>query len=187
MFGVTASDARDHVGDNVDAGPLVAPLGRRPVHKPPSLVEVETVVERVRTHRAVLVNVGHGRAPRSIACAGAFIEHWQATGGQIGAVVSWPSVAASWLRPARRLAAGAPDAWVIADTIDGWTGIGRRLAATGPWRAWRTVAFGGLADPRLPTLAGFEASEGLSGSLPDGTPWTFREGILVTGSAGRGR
>lgn len=183
---MTASDARD-VGDSVDTNPLRAPLGRLPVRKPPSPVELETVVELVRTHRAVLVNVGYGRAPRSIACAGAFIKRWQATGGQIGAVVSWPSVAASWLRPACRLAAGAPDAWVVADTIDGWTGVGRRLAATGTWRAWRTVAFEGLADPRLPTVTGFEASEGLSGSLPDGTAWRFRDGMLVTGCSGRGR
>ncbi len=154
--------------------------GNCPWYDQPSQAELATVVELVHTHRAVLVNVGYGREPRSITCANAFVELWEASGGQIGAVVSWPIIAASWLRPACRLAAGAPDAWVVADTIDGWVGFGRRLSAARSWRASRTVAFAGLADSRLPTVAGHEASEGLCGALPDGTPWTFRGGLLVT-------
>ncbi len=140
--------------------------------------ELETVLALVRKHRAVLVNVGHGRSARSVADAEAFVEAWRERGGEIGAVVSWPATAASWLRPACRLAHGAPDAWVVADEREGWAGFGRRLAAQAAWRARRTVAFGGLADPGLPELAGWCATEGLSGADRDGRAWTFVDGRL---------
>jgi hypothetical protein len=144
------------------------------------------VVVLLEARGARLVNVGHGRDPRSLACAGAFQRAWRAAGGEVGAVVSWPATAASWLRPARRLAAGAPDAWVVADQVSGWCGLGPRLAATGSWWACRTVAFAALADPGLPSLVGPDATEDLHGALPDGSPWTFRDGRLVTGApAGR--
>lgn len=145
----------------------------------PPPAELATVIRLVREHRPALVNVGHGRTAHSIACARAFGEAWEAGGGAIAAMVSWPQVAASWLRPACRLVAGFPDVWVIAEQADGWTGIGRRLVATGVWRPARTVAFAGLASPRLPALAGAEATDGLRGSLPDGTAWTFRDGSLT--------
>lgn len=158
---------------------MTSPSGAGPRRDMPTKAELSTVVELVHTHRAVLVNVGHGRNPQSIAAAGAFVEEWKAIGGEIGAIVSWPAVAASWLRPACRLAAGAPDAWVIADGIDGWAGFGKRLAATGSWRARRTVGFATLADPRLPSVVGFDATEGLHGAFSDGTAWAFRDGLLV--------
>lgn len=145
----------------------------------PSRAELSTVVELVRTHRAALVNVGHGRDPRSVASAGAFIEEWSAVGGDIGAIVSWPATAASWLRPACRLAAGAPDAWVIASGVDEWAGLGGRLAASGSWQARRTVGFAALGDPRLPSVVGVAATEGLHGAFGDGTAWTFRDGLLL--------
>lgn len=113
----------------------------------PTAAELATVVRLVVEHQAVLVNVGHGHDPHSIACANAFVEVWQAGGGEIGTIVSWPAVAASWLRPACRFAAGAPDAWVVADCPTGRTGFGRRLAAAASWRAQRTVAFSWLAEP----------------------------------------
>ncbi|KAA2259397.1 hypothetical protein F0L68_20845 [Solihabitans fulvus] len=147
-------------------------------------VEVMAVVELVRQQRAVLVNVGHGRDPDSVSNASAFVETWQSMGGEVGAVVSWPAVAASWLRPACRFAAGAPDAWVVADEVAGWTGFAPRLVATGLWRSARTVAFGSLADPGLPELVGFEATDGLRGARPDGSAWTFRDGVLISDRAG---
>jgi hypothetical protein len=145
----------------------------------PTPAELATVVGLVGTHRVVLVNVGHGRDARSVACATAFVTAWQAEGGDIGAIVSWSAAGASWLRPACRLAAGAPDAWVVADSPAGWTGFGQRLAATGLWRARRTVAFSGLADPMLPELAGSEATDGVRGAAADGLSWAFTDGRLV--------
>jgi hypothetical protein len=46
-------------------------------------------------------------------------------------------------------------------------------------RAGRAVAFAALADPALPTLAGFDATEELAGALSDGRLWSFQGGRLV--------
>ncbi|MGH3908076.1 MAG: hypothetical protein ACRDTE_28435 [Pseudonocardiaceae bacterium] len=145
----------------------------------PTHAELAGVVRLVIEHQSVLVNVGYGREARSVACANAFIDVWQAGGGEIGAIVSWPVAAASWLRPACRFAAGAPDAWVVADCAAGWAGFGPRLAAAGAWRARRTVAFSDLADPVLPELAGVEATDGIRGAAVDGSLWAFIQGSLV--------
>lgn len=142
--------------------------------------EIATVVRLVQAHRARLITVGHGADRRSRACAEAILAAWRDLGGEVNAVVSWPAVAASWLRPASRLVAGAPDAWVVADGVPGWCGLGPRLVSAGGWRAPRTIAFAGLADPELPSQAGSEATEGLRGALPDGRAWTFRDGHLIT-------
>lgn len=141
--------------------------------------ELATILRLVGAHRPTLVNVGHGRSPHSAARAQAFIEAWEAGGGTIGATVSWPPAAASWLRPACRLVAGHPDAWVIADDPAGFPGMAHRLIATGIWRPTRTIAFYALADPALPALAGPETTEGLCGAHPNGTPWTFTDGHLT--------
>lgn len=141
-------------------------------------LELGTVLAMLDRHRPVLVNVGHGRDVTSTRRAWLFIDAWTAADGEVGEVVSWPSVAASWLRPACRFASGAPDMWVVADLPGGWTGFGPRLAAAGSWRATRTVAFSGLAHPDLPRLAGRDASEGLSGALPGSGTWRFANGLL---------
>lgn len=140
--------------------------------------ELDTVLALLARQRAGLVNVGHGHDEGSRQRAALFLEAWTAGGGDVGAVVSWPSVAASWLRPACRFAAGAPDMWVVADTPSGWTGFGRRVAGVAGWRPTRTVAFSGLADPALPLRAGWEATEGLSGASPDGSRWWFANRLL---------
>ena len=73
---------------------------------------------------ATLVAVGHGRDETFVAAADAFLAAWD---GQVAVVVDWPASAASWLRPARRLLAAEPDAWVIADTPAGSEPVARRL------------------------------------------------------------
>src|SRR4051812_39956353 len=100
--------------------------------------ELDAILAMLARRGAVLVNVGHGRDEDSRRQAATFVDAWD---GEIGVVVSWPAEAASWLRPARRFAAGAPDAWVVADTATGWAGFGRRLAENPSWEPARTVAF----------------------------------------------
>ncbi|WP_345342178.1 hypothetical protein [Actinomycetospora succinea] len=147
-------------------------------------------------HPAVLA-VGHGRDPDSTRRARAAAHHWEARGGQLATVVSWPPEAASWLRPASRLIADA-DAWLVADTPAGWCGIGPRLAETGAWAPTRTVAFSSLADPDLPRQAGRAATEGIHGAHrpspgttnensaePSTTHWEFRHGLLIRRPASR--
>jgi hypothetical protein len=147
--------------------------------------ELSTVLALVKDKAAALVNIGHGRDSTSILRAEAFTAAWQELGGQIGTVVSWPAQAASWLRQARRFAAGPPDVWVVADLAANWAGIANRLAAQG-WSARRTVAFAGLADPTLPDLVGVDVAEGLCGGHADGTEWTIFDGRLRTAPARSG-
>ncbi|GAA2961731.1 hypothetical protein [Actinokineospora diospyrosa] len=138
--------------------------------------ELATVLELARRRGGGLVNVGHGRDPESTAAAGAFVAAWEGQVGQVGLVVSWPSVAASWLRQACRFAGGCPDLWVIADNAAEWVGMGRRLGSSAQWRANRTIAFAGLALPTLPDLVG--DVEGLCGAGEDGSQWSFFDGEL---------
>jgi hypothetical protein len=81
------------------------------------------------------------------------------------AVVNWPAVAASWLRPARRLVSGGPDAWVLADTPAGCAPLLRRLADQPGWTPHRTFGFAGLATADPAALAG------LSGATATGGTW----------------
>ncbi|QRK93609.1 hypothetical protein JQX30_17240 [Saccharopolyspora erythraea] len=148
--------------------------------------EVGKVVELLRELEATLVNIGHGRDAGSAERAARFVRAWSAAGGEIGAVVSWPARAASWLKPACRLVAGGPDAWVVADEPTGWTGFGRRLAAVGGWRPDRTVAFAGLADPLLPAAVGAAATDGMRGAASDGSGWMFADGRLISRGTGGG-
>lgn len=141
--------------------------------------ELNGVLRLVSQQHPLLVNVGHGRSAASADRARAFVEAWEDVGGHVGAVVSWPEEAASWLRPACRLVAGHPDLWVVADEPEGWKGMGPRLVATGVWRPGRTVAFAGLAVPDLPALAGEEATEGMRGARADGKLWLVYDGRLV--------
>ncbi|MEU3465668.1 hypothetical protein ABZ721_37745 [Streptomyces sp. NPDC006733] len=98
------------------------------------------------------VAVGHSRDAASRAAAEAFVAAWQAGGGTVVAVVDWPEQAASWLRPALRLTAQDPDAWVIAAAPLGWAQLSRRLRLSTDWNPRRTYAFpplepDGDADP----------------------------------------
>ncbi|WP_237534817.1 hypothetical protein [Streptomyces sp. SID3343] len=88
------------------------------------------------------ITIGHGRDRASTAAAQALAAAWT---GEAAAVVSWPEHAASWLRPARRFVAHAPDAWVIAGTRPGWTGMRDRLLRGTEWDPSRTYAFASLA------------------------------------------
>ncbi|AHH99901.1 hypothetical protein [Kutzneria albida] len=83
----------------------------------------------------LLVAVGHSRDAASRALVTDFLARWP---GEVLVVVSWPERAASWLRQARRLAAGQPDAWVVASTVDSWWHVRRRLCEQPGWDPART-------------------------------------------------
>lgn len=124
----------------------------------------------------VTVAVGHGRDDASRAAAAAFAQEWRARGGQILATVDWPETAASWLRPARRLTAQGPQAWVVTGALTGWAQMSRRLRHSTDWDPARTFAFAALHDPRLRELAGADAVRGLRGATAEGGTWEFGEG-----------
>jgi hypothetical protein len=98
--------------------------------------DVVRTIQLLNEMDATLVAVGHGRDPRCVAAARAFVATWPR---EIAIVVDWPPAAASWLRHAQRLTATEVDAWVIADTPAGWEPVARRLRETGRWDPMRTV------------------------------------------------
>ncbi|MBD0674174.1 ABC transporter substrate-binding protein [Streptomyces sp. CBMA156] len=130
--------------------------------------------------RVETVVIGHGRDDVSRATARAFAEAWQARGGAVLGQVDWPEDAASWLRPARRLTAQIPDAWVIAAAVLGFAQLARRLRHSTDFDPARTVAFAALDDPRLPALAGPGTLDGLRGATADGGTWDIHDGWITS-------
>ncbi|GAA2673692.1 hypothetical protein [Streptomyces lunalinharesii] len=130
--------------------------------------------DRARRHRRTApaaLTIGHSRDDASAAAAAAFAEAWRAAGGTILALVDWPELAASWLRPARRFTAGEPDAWVVAAAPLGWAQMSRRLRRSTAWDPSRTYGFASLGDSRLVALAGPDTLHGMRGATPDGGTW----------------
>ncbi|MGW3368858.1 hypothetical protein ACWDOR_38600 [Streptosporangium canum] len=129
--------------------------------------------------RVETVTVGHGRDAVSRTSAQAFVRSWEDAGGTVPAVVDWPEEAASWLRPARRFAAGDPDAWVVAGTALGWAQMSRRLRHSTGWDPRRTYGFACLGDVRVVELAGPATLEGMRGVAADGSAWRIGRGLIT--------
>ncbi|MEV4451624.1 MULTISPECIES: ABC transporter substrate-binding protein [Streptomyces] len=129
----------------------------------------------VAKSRIETVTIGHSRDADSLAAAEAFAAAWEARGGKVLASVDWPEAAASWLRPARRLTAEAPDAWVMAAAPLGFAQLARRLRHSTDWDPARTFAFASLRDSRLPALTGQDTLHGLRGATTDGATWHVRD------------
>ncbi|MFB6776247.1 ABC transporter substrate-binding protein [Streptomyces sp. NPDC056352] len=117
------------------------------------------------------VAVGHARDGASRATAQAFLRAWEALDRDVLTVVDWPEEAASWLRPAQRLTAQAPDAWVLAGAPPGVAHLLRRLRRSLGWDPGRTFGFASLADPRMVEFVGVDALDGLRGASADGGTW----------------
>jgi len=133
----------------------------------------------LRRAGADTIAIGHGRDPASVAAGHALHTAWSGTGGSVLAMVDWPGTAASWLRPARRLTAGDPDAWVIADTVAGSAQVVRRLAELASWAPTRTVGFAGLASPDLIALTEPTSLAGMSGATASGGTWRVAHGRVI--------
>lgn len=126
------------------------------------------------------VAIGHSRHEASRTTARAFADVWKTRGGTVLTVVDWPETAASWLRPATRLTAETPDAWVIAAGVLGFAQLARRLRHSTGWDPARTFAFSALNDPRLTALAGPDTLHGLRGATAAGDTWDVRNGWVAT-------
>lgn len=124
--------------------------------------------------RIETVAIGHSRDESSRAAGEAFTTAWKSRGGTVLTVVDWPESAASWLRPATRLTAELPDAWVMAATPLGFAQLARRLRHSTDWEPARTYAFASLGDSRLPALAGARTLHGLRGASAEGGTWEVR-------------
>ncbi|MFD4474887.1 hypothetical protein ACFWPU_02075 [Streptomyces sp. NPDC058471] len=130
--------------------------------------------------RIETVTVGHSRDVASRAAAETFAAAWTARGGTVLTTVSWPETAASWLRPAHRLTAEIPDAWVLAAAPLGFAQLVRRLRHSTDWDPARSYAFASLHDSRVPALAGDDVLHGLRGATADGAPWDVRHRWVTT-------
>ncbi|MFJ8608025.1 hypothetical protein ACIRH0_12600 [Streptomyces sp. NPDC093675] len=129
--------------------------------------------------RIETVTLGHSRDDASRAAAQAFATAWKSRGGKVLTVADWPETAASWLRPATRLTAQAPDAWVVAASVLGFAQLARRLRHSTDWDPARTVAFASLQDSRLAALAGHDTLHGLRGATATGGTWDIRHGWVT--------
>ncbi|GHF63203.1 hypothetical protein GCM10018790_46300 [Kitasatospora xanthocidica] len=132
--------------------------------------------------RVETVAIGHSRDDASRTAVRAFAEAWRDHGGEVLTEVDWPEDAASWLRPARRLTAQSPDAWVVAAAVPGFARLAHRLRRSTDFDPARTVAFASLADPRLPAVAGPGTLDGLRGATTDGGTWDVADGRLTSRS-----
>lgn len=145
--------------------------------------ELAAMLDLLARHRSRIdtVAIGHSRDAASVATADAFATAWQDRGGLVLATVDWPETAASWLRPARRLAAQSPDAWVIAAVPLGWVQLARRLwSDAAGWDPARSFGFASLRDPQVSRLAGPLVLHGMRGVTAEGGTWETRQGWAVT-------
>ncbi|MFD3971816.1 hypothetical protein [Streptomyces cyaneofuscatus] len=161
-----------HRSPLVNAADL-AVYGESPAPAPHTDAELTALVDLLTEpeKRIGTVAIGHSRDQPSRAAAEAFTTVWKARGGTVLALVDWPESAASWLRPATRLTAESPDAWVMAAAPLGFAQLARRLRHSTDWDPARSYAFASLRDSRLPALAGARTLHGLRGATADGGTW----------------
>jgi hypothetical protein len=124
------------------------------------------------------VVIGRGRSAAAATAVTAFARSWEAGGGTVLDVVTWPEEAASWLRQAARFTAVDPDLWVMAGPPRGWAQMTRRLLWSTPWQPGRTLAFAALGTQHAIGLVGACNLQGLAGATADGGTWTVRDGNL---------
>lgn len=148
--------------------PVAAHRGALRPPQPHTAAELARLLHLLRDDGAHAITIGHGRHRASVAAARALAAAW---GGPVVDIVHWPASAASWLKPARRLAASQPDAWVIADTPAGWAQVARRLADQPAWTASRTFGFASLASAGLVALADVSMLGGMRGATARGGSW----------------
>jgi hypothetical protein len=143
-----------------------------PDSAPHTQAELDALIHLVSHARPPVraVVVGHSRDAVCTRAAAAFAEAWTALSEQhvVLSTVDWPCTAASWLRPARRFAAGDPDAWVVAAGGVGWVQMARRARHSTVWDPARTFAFAAAADAAAVALAGHGTLDGLRGATAQG-------------------
>lgn len=126
------------------------------------------------------IAIGHGRHAASTEAAAAIAAAWTRPEDFVVDIVDWPAVAASWLRPARRLVAAQPDAWVIVDNPAGAAQILARLVDQPGWDPTRTFATASVAHTQLLALTGSGAHTGVRGTTVGGRVWRFDHGRLIS-------
>lgn len=146
----------------------------------PTEAELNHMTELALGRGARRVAVGHGRSAPAARAVAVFTRRWEASGGVVFDVVTWPEEAASWLRQATRFAAADPDLWVMAGAPRGWAQMTRRLLWSTPWQPGRTLAFAALGTQRAIELVGAHNLPGFAGATADGGTWRVCNGNIQT-------
>ena len=152
-----------------------------PAGSGPTGAELRQMTELALRRDARGVAVGRGRSAAAAAAVTAFARRWEADGGTVLTVVTWPEEAASWLRQATRFAAADPDLWVMAGPPRGWAQMTRRLLWSTTWQPGRTIAFAALGTQRAIGLVGAHNLHGLAGATAGGGTWTVCNGTIQFG------
>jgi hypothetical protein len=147
--------------------------------QPHTAAELDRLIRMLRASRAETIAIGHGRHTASAGAADALAAAWTAGAGQVLAVVDWPAVAASWLRPAQRLADSQPDAWILADTPAGCAQLASRLTGQPGWTPGRRFGFASVATPDLLALTPPGALAGMTGATAAGGSWRIGQSLLL--------
>jgi hypothetical protein len=177
--GRAGSEVRSRKEEEVTSSPrLPTGLARDVAGSGPTGAELRRVTELALRRGAQSVAIGRGRSAAAAAAVTEFARRWEAGGGTVLTVVTWPEEAASWLRQAVRLTAADPDLWVMAGTPRGWAQMTRRLLWSTPWQPGRTLAFAALGTQRAIGLVGAHNLHGLAGATADGGTWTVCNGNL---------
>jgi hypothetical protein len=151
----------------------------------PTDAEMSRMTELALCRGARRIAVGRGRPAATARAVAAFTRRWEASGGTVLDVVTWPEEAASWLRQATRFAAADPDLWVMAGAPLGWAQMTRRLLWSTPWQPGRTLAFANLGIQHAIELVGAHNLQGLAGATSDGGTWTICNGSIQTAPRGK--
>jgi hypothetical protein len=159
---------------------LQASLARVAAEPEPTDAELSRMAELALRRGARGVGIGRGRSGPAVRAVAGFTQRWEASGGIVLDVVTWPEEAASWLRQAIRFAATDPDLWVMAGAPLGWAQMTRRLLWSTPWQPGRTLAFAALGTEPAIELVGARNLSGLAGATPDGGTWTVCNGRIQT-------
>jgi hypothetical protein len=144
----------------------------------PNGVELSRMTELALRRGARGLAIGRGRSAATATAVTAFARRWEASGGTVLCVVTWPEEAASWLRQATRYAAADPDLWIMAGNPRGWAQMTRRLLWSTCWQPGRTLAFAALGTQRAIGLVGAHNLQGLAGATADGGTWTVCDGSI---------
>lgn len=161
-------------------------LARDVAESGPTSAELDQVTELALRRGARSLAIGRGRSVAAAAAVTGLARRWEAGGGTVLTVVTWPEEAASWLRQAARLAAADPDLWVMAGSPHGWAQVTRRLLWSTSWQPGRTLAFAALGTQRAIELVGAHNLQGLAGATADGGTWTICNGSLRLASSDKG-
>ena len=151
----------------------------------PASAELHRMTELALRRGARSVAIGRGRSPAVAAAVTAFADAWEAAGGTVLTVVTWPEEAASWLRQAARFAAADPDLWVMAGPPRGWAQMTSRLLWSTSWQPGRTLAFAALGTHPAIGLVGAHNLHGLAGVTAEGGTWAVCNGNIQIRSGRR--